>query len=94
MLTDLHRIPILIEGSHRDDSRPRVGQVIRSITIGYADLTPTSIAATAGSYTFLKSFPKQDPTVIAKLRATGPLALGKTTMTEFGNLNSSSSNMG
>ncbi|KAJ9113977.1 hypothetical protein QFC22_005795 [Naganishia vaughanmartiniae] len=49
---------------------------------------------TAGSYALVNSIPKEDATVIAKLRAAGAIILGKTTMTEFGNCKYSKADWG
>jgi amidase len=52
------------------------------------------MATTAGSFALLNSIPVTDAPVIAKLRAAGAIILGKTTMTELGNLKSSVEKMG
>lgn len=49
---------------------------------------------TAGSYALVNSIPKEDATVIAKLRAAGAIILGKTTMAEFGNCKYSKADWG
>lgn len=52
------------------------------------------MATAAGSYALLNSIPSSDATVVAKLRAAGAVILGKSTMTELGNLKSSVEKMG
>jgi amidase len=52
------------------------------------------MATTAGSFALLNSIPSSDAPVIAKLRAAGAIILGKSTMTELGNLKSSVEKMG
>lgn len=52
------------------------------------------MATTAGSYALLNSIPPSDAFVIAKLRAADAIILGKSTMTELGNLKSSVEKMG
>lgn len=49
---------------------------------------------TAGSLALVNSIVPEDATVIAKLRAAGAIILGKTTMTEFGGLKSSTMTRG
>lgn len=54
----------------------------------------TGMATSAGSYALLNSIPSSDATVITKLRVAGAIFLGKSTMTELGNLKSSVEKMG
>lgn len=49
---------------------------------------------TAGSYALVNSIPKENATVVTKLRAAGAIILGKTTMTEFGNCKYSKADWG
>jgi amidase len=49
------------------------------------NLDAFGMPTTAGSVALERSYPREDSTVVAKLRAAGAVLLGKTNLTEFAN---------